>query len=67
MFSVTAGDWVALSALIVTGLGMAGTIAFRVGQVAGAVRDLAGRQDRCETRLARIEQKLDRRSTRGLA
>ena len=61
MFSVTAGDWVALSALILTGLGMAGGVMYRGGQLTRTVNEMVMRLDRYEIRLQRIEAKLDRR------
>lgn len=65
MISVTAGDWIALSALILTGLTMAGGVVFKVGQLANAVGDLArGSKDLAE-RVGALERKIDRR-TRAL-
>lgn len=61
MFSVTAGDWVALSALILTGLGMAGGIAFKLGHLANAVQDLSEGARELAGRVAVIERKIDRR------
>src|SRR5215475_2169508 len=54
MVTVTAGDWLALSALILTGLSMAGGVVYKMGQLTGAVRDLT-------VRVGAIERKLDRR------
>jgi hypothetical protein len=59
---VTPGDWLALSALLLTGAGMAGGIVYRMGQIVNRVEDLSHRVDRNETRLARMEGKMDRRA-----
>ena len=48
-----AGEWIALAALVLTGLGMAGGIVYRMGQLVSSMRDL-------ERRIERIEGKVDR-------
>ena len=47
------GEWIALSALLLTGLAMAGGIVYRMGQLVASMREL-------ERRIERVEGKLDR-------
>jgi hypothetical protein len=47
------GEWIALSALMLTGAGMAGGVVYRMGQLVASMREL-------ERRIERIEGKVDR-------
>ena len=57
---MTAGDWLALAAILLTGLGMAAGVVYRLGQIATRISELSRRVTKNEDRLARIEGKMNR-------
>lgn len=57
---MTAADWLALAAILLTGLGMAAPVVYQLGKVAARISELSRRVNKSEDRLARIEGKINR-------
>ncbi len=57
MLIMGSGEWIALAALLLTGMGTAGGIIYRMGQMVAQFRELARRVDRIEGKLDRVPKR----------